>query len=286
MDDDDLKPAPRKETGTLLFLSLFLLLLAFFILLNSLATFRETKTRAVMTSVSATFQTEEVSDISAELLVSTLGQVPEPEAVLDEVERLWRTAVPIAEVEVVSPGRDMMIEMPVTQLFVGAEARVRGDRQALLDATATALSARLEGLVVEMQALIFVADLSADPRPAAGSGASGGAAAPAETADLADPGAELQPRTAMEGMPLAAARADALARAFVDRGAPPDGLQVGLRAGDPRRVRLRFFVRDAGRNRLSFAPDGETVGEAAAGAGEGGGEGGTDAAPGGAAGGG
>ncbi len=69
----------------------------------------------------------------------------------------------------------------------------------------------------------------------------------------------------MEGLPLAMARADAFARTLVDRGAPPDGLQVGVRQGDPRRIRLRFFVRDRESARLRFP---EAAGPAADGGGQ------------------
>ena len=266
-DEDDLRPAPRRDTGTLLFLSLFLLLLAFFILLNSLATFQESRTRAVLSSVSATFQVERETDLSAEILVSTLGPTPEPEAVMAEVERLWRTAVPVAEVEVLTEGTDMLMEMPVTQVFAGGEPRVRRDREALFDAMATALAARIEGAVVMTKALFHVDSLRADPAPdgapadgapadgapADGAPANGGTGTPG-TVDLLDPNADLRPAgPEMDGMPLAMARADAFARALVDRGAPPDGLQVGVREGDPRKIRLRFFVRDLEGARLSFS---------------------------------
>ena len=264
--DDDLKPAPRKDTGTLLFLSLFLLLLAFFILLNSLATFTETRSRAVLSSVAATFQTEDISEISAEILVSTLGATPEPSEVIDEVERLWITAVPVTKVDVVSPGDDMIMEAPVTQVFVGAEARVRGDRDDLIQATASALAARIEGAVVITAITFFVENLTDDYTPPAAAREAAEGADPG-LVDLDDPAASILPATAMDGMPLAMARADAIARALVDAGAPPDGLQIALREGDPRKMQIRFFVRDADRSRLSFsdlAPSAEEAGGAGA----------------------
>lgn len=262
--EDDLKPPPRKETGTLMFLSLFLLLLAFFILLNSLSTLKETKSRAVLSSVSATFRTEDISEISAEILVSTLGPVPEPAAVIDEVERLWLTAVPVTRVERVTAGDDMILDLPVTQLFVGAEARVRDDRTALIDATASALAARLEGSVVETQAVFHVTDLTDDPAPPRRP--ADAAEAEPDIVDLDDPGASFLPANAMDGMPLAMSRTEALAQALIDAGAPPDGLTVGLREGNPTKLRLRFFVRDAAAARLTFSQAAtETEADAAAG---------------------
>lgn len=252
--EDDIKPPPRKDTGTLLFLSLFLLLLAFFILLNSLATLVETRSRAVLSSVSATFQTDRISEISSEILVSTLGATPEPAEVLEEVERLWITAVPITKVDVVTPGDDMVLNLPALQIFVGAEPRVRGDRRDLVQATASALAARLQGFTVIAQITFFVEDLGEGyVPPAATRRAAEAAEGEATVVDLDDPAASLLPSSAMDGLPLAMARADAMATALVDAGAPPDGLQVGLREGDPSRIQLRFFVRESDGARLTFS---------------------------------
>jgi hypothetical protein len=160
----------------------------------------------------------------------------------------------VTRVETVNPGDDMVLEMPVTKVFVGAEARVRDDRTDLIQAMAGALAARLRGYVVITNAVFFVENLSEDYEPPAAarertSGESG-------IVDLDDPSASLLPAGGMDGMPLAMARADAFARALVDAGAPPDGLQVGLREGDPSRLRLRFFVREADAARLTFGDRG------------------------------
>lgn len=253
-EEDDIRLEPRKDTGTLLFLSLFLLLLAFFILLNSLATLVETRSRAVLSSVSATFRTERISDISAEILVSTLGETPEPAEVLAEVERLWITAVPITKVETVTAGDDMILELPAMQVFVGAEPRVRADRLDLINATASALAARLRGFTVIAQITFFVEDMGDDYTPPAAARREAERRVDSPV-DLDDPGADLLPASAMEGLPLAMARADRMARVLTDAGAPPDGLQVGLREGDPRKLRFRFFVRDADAARLTFSAE-------------------------------
>ena len=252
-----------------MFLSLFLLLLAFFILLNSLATLMETRSRAVLSSVAATFKTEDISEISAEILVSTLGTTPDPAEVVDEVERLWVTAVPVTKVETVTAGDDMILELPITRLFVGAEARVRDDRADLVQATASALSARLEGVVVIASAIFFVENLTDDfATPAMKRNAL--SSDPVEEAaealvDLDDPGASFLPANAMDGMPLAMARADAFAAALIDAGAPPDGLQMGLREGNPAILQMRFFLRDLDSARLTFAEPVEALNPAPAG---------------------
>ena len=263
---EDEHPLPvRRETGPLLFLSLFLLLLAFFILLNSISSLRETKSRDVLSSVAATFQTAADPDQNAEVLISTLGAVPDPEKVLDEVERLWLSEIPFVKVDRFSAGLQIMVELPVFQLFVGAEPMIRGDRGDLIAATAHVLSARMPGQVVEMQAILFVEDLA--PVAVASDGMATGAAArfvlpPQPTAgggvtvDLADPGALIvdnseSPDTG-DGAALAFQRVGSLAEALIAGGAPKGNLEIGIQVGNPSKVRFRFFIRDEDRAFMTF----------------------------------
>ena len=114
--------ATESNNGSLIFLSLFLLLLAFFILLNALATIEETKSRQVLTSVAATFRSVVDADTSAQVLLSELGPASEPDEILEAMEQLWVTAVSVTKVETLSAGQLMQITMPVNELFLGGKA--------------------------------------------------------------------------------------------------------------------------------------------------------------------
>ena len=259
-EDDDIRPAKAKETGPVLFLSLFLLLLAFFILLNAISTFEETKSRMVITSLAATFRSEEIPDTSNEILVSKLEGEPTPELVVSELQRLWRTAVPVARVEILTPGNDILIELPVTQIFKSSEARIREVRRDLIEATAFALAARLEGRVVHMQATIRTEamrgleavraiDVEAsriEPGTNAGSGNG-------QLVDTDDPGAQFLPERVLEGFDLAFVRSTVFAERLVEGGTPPDNLEIGLSTGNPDRMALRFLVRDRNGTRVTFS---------------------------------
>ncbi len=225
-----------------MFLSLFLLLLAFFILLNALATFEETKSRAVISSVAATFQTKVEPSAVAEILISTLGPVPQPEDVTADVERLWVTAVPIAKVETLTEGRVLQLSVPQNDLFVGGAATVRADRDDLLRATATALAARLEGFTVMMRVFVPTGDLSdvatwATPVNVA-------AGTEDDLVDLDDPTALLGDRATTQNSFLPFARAESFARKLVETGAPPGSISIGLRPAQTSRIRIRFDVVD------------------------------------------
>ena len=98
---DDLAASDRPEDrGAIYFLGIFLLLLAFFILLGTIARLDAVKSRSVMSSVAATFRTDIDPREFSELFVSQLGQIPEPAVLLEGLEGLWLTAIPLTRVEV------------------------------------------------------------------------------------------------------------------------------------------------------------------------------------------
>lgn len=233
-----------------MFLSLFLLLLAFFILLNALSTFEETKSRKVIQSVASTFQAQLAKKNVREILISTLGPVPQPEEVMAEVERLWITAIPLTTVETLTEGRVMQFEMPVNDLFIGGQLDVRADRKDLIKATALALAARLEGFTSEMQFVMGVDDLrdvkttlpvippkeeEADPEPEQPAGSF-------DFLNLHDPLETIIREDDSDDRNLSFARAANFARALVGAGAPPSGVSIGLLKGDSRNIRMRFYI--------------------------------------------
>lgn len=259
---DEQRPVP--DTGPIMFLSLFLLLLAFFILLTAISTLEETKSRRVLSSVAATFKTQIIPDNTAQILISTIGPVPEPEEVIDDVERLWITAIPIARVESLTRGRTLQLTIPATEIFVGGEATLRADRKDLLRATGYALAARLEGFTAQLRFTIPVDGLEeVTPATAADIGRLEqeriGAVIlnPDDTSEpTADPTTDANsPNRNM----LPFARATAFARALVDAGAPPDGIAVGVAERRSSRIRLRFDIIENGRANISFADDGNTL---------------------------
>lgn len=204
---------PSKDASQILFLSLFLLLLAFFILLNSLATIEETRSRKVMTSVAATFSAITAPDTDARIVIADLGPAAEPERLLDAMKQLWVTSVAVVEVETLTPRRIMQITMPSNELFLGGEAELRRDRHALFERLARLLAIRADGFAHEIE-LVH------------GRGATAA------------------------GLPVR--RAVALAQALVARGAPDEAISVGIREADPKTIRMRFMFRPEGEAHLTF----------------------------------
>ena len=210
----------QKNTGPTVILSLFLLLLAFFILLNTLATIEESKSKQVLNSVALSFSSPALEDTSVEVFISDLGQTPEPDELLRTMRRLWVTSVPVAKVEVLSPGWVMQMTMPANELFLGGKAELRSDRRQLFQNIALVLARRSGNTKGEIQAVMGTGETL--------------------TGSVQD-GGSLQMR-----------RAAVFAEELVAYSAPSDALAVGLREGDPRMLRIRFSVRNAYRTRIDF----------------------------------
>ena len=210
----------RPNSGSIIFLSLFLLLLAFFILLNALATIEETKSRQVLTSVAATFRSVVDADTNAQVLLSEFGPVPEPEELLAAFEQLWVTAIPVTRVERIESGQAMQMTIPANELFLGGEDVLRTDRKALLERVVKVVSLPVKGAVQDLKVV-----LGSDP----------------VSGDELDRGGNLPMR-----------RAVILARTLVEAGAKPDRIGAGIRVGESKSLSLRFAVRAAARARVAF----------------------------------
>lgn len=190
-----------------IFLGLYLLVLAFFILLVSLSTIEEMKARAVIDSLSATF-----GDARSSGTAAGPGE-GDPALLLERnLRATFASLVHVAELAIVKPGRLMRASVPAAVVFADKTATVRPALHPLLDRVVAAVSAPLGGLVVTVELAL---------------------APPAEGAEPA----------------LTMARADALAREMLARGAAPDRLAIALapRAGDA--VWLTFSIEGGGQRR-------------------------------------
>lgn len=216
-----IKNGPPNNSGNLIFLSLFLLLLAFFILLNALATIEETKARKVLTSVATTFRSVVDSKTQAQILISDLGPTPQAYEVLDALQQLWITSAPITKVEKLTRGQIMEMTLPVNELFLGGEAVLRADRESLFDRTSLLLGLQSGGGATEVR-VVFGVRRDADIL---------------STADGR----------------MAVDRAAIMATAFVDHDTPEDRVLIGVQEGDPKMLRVRFEIRDPANSHVTFA---------------------------------
>lgn len=214
-EDDDFAPesTPQRDPSLTLFLGLYLLILAFFILLNAISTIEEIKAEAVMDSLTSTFSSLLPPESDLRPFNAETGDVLQARAFLETSARLFETLIPATKVEVVQPGQQMQAIFPANSLYFENKAELRPgkDRDELLDGVIAVLSSRPDNLRFEMDILMGATYVNGRELPIA-------------------PTLEIR-------------RLGALARAFISRGAPPDSVSVGLHPGESDEVRVLFSVR-------------------------------------------
>src|SRR3546814_11544455 len=102
-------------------LSLKILLLAFFILLNALATFQEERSSAVVDSVRDAFQGLLPVGRRGAADPGGVGLFDGGEDIVDNLMRLFGNDLPLVELPAYSGARVLQIDVPVTDLFDAEE---------------------------------------------------------------------------------------------------------------------------------------------------------------------
>ncbi len=210
-------PTGRDREGssnTVLLLSLMLILLAFFILLNSLSEFEAGRSRAVIESVNRAFNGKIESEDRTPAHSATLGALPEAEAKMREIASLFEAILPSARAKRIRRAKAVRVELTAASLFRPAGVRLRPGSKVPIQRLAR-LHARgfRDGPRYDLEVLIGVG-----APPAGGAGPV-----------TPDPHS------------LEVRRAAMLAQRFIEEGLPPPALSIGLLPGQP--GALRFVVR-------------------------------------------
>ncbi len=203
-----------KNKTPYLLICLFLLLLAFFILLNATAKFEASKVRGVLISLAETFQTNNFSDGPDRSILPVFGKLLSPEAFLSKIKYLWVSFVERENLTTSHTPNNVQIILSANELFLGGETQLRSDRHDLLNRTANALSAETPGFVSYIQ-LIF----SCKNEPS---------------------------RRMQNDTELAIKRAEVLAQKIIDFGAPASRVSLGLYEGKENSVLVKFGINNIG----------------------------------------
>ncbi|GEO81930.1 hypothetical protein [Pararhodospirillum oryzae] len=209
---DDGTHAGTERTGLSgaqsLFLSLYLVLLAFFIALVSLAPPESERIHAVVTSLTETFSGPGTIR-PPDPYPSQSGRVVAPaRQVTAEIGSLFQAEIPAAQVSEREGGTVLVATFTAEALFLPGTATLRPGREALFDRVIAALASPPAGQARAMDIALSTGGATDAALPEAGS--------------------------------LERSRAVALARLAYRRGAPPDSLSVGLSPGPLDRVTLTF----------------------------------------------
>lgn len=223
---DPLSPPRRHaDPNIVALLSLKLLLLGFFILLNALSQFEEDRSRSVIESINEAFNGRVEARESLSNSSAGLGQLPDAVAVLQESRELFESLLPAVRSDSSAGGRRVRLELPAGTLFRRDQARLQPGRGLLLRRLAEALRRRTaKGEVFELTLLHGV--------PAAASGE-----ADSQAALLA----------------LAIQRMDLMVRYLTRRGLAGERLSIGLLPGQPDRMQLVVQAHDSPPRELDFS---------------------------------
>lgn len=209
------RPALASRPGTssvALFLSLSLLLLAFFIVLNALSTTEDTRVQAVMGSLSRTFADGTLPEGTR--FTGAVGPVVADSKTFEAaLTDLIASTVPAAEVRQDSVSGITEVTMRADALFDDFGTELRAPRRSLLDRLVAALAIAPPGVAITME---FTLGTDYDSSRTGGSGDGSGHVARQR------------------------GRAAAMAEAMVKRGVSPKAFAVGLEAGLGDQVRMRF----------------------------------------------
>ncbi|MGD1876904.1 MAG: flagellar motor protein MotB [Kiloniellaceae bacterium] len=191
-------------------LSLNILLLAFFILLNSMASFEEERRDAVVDSVREAFQGLVPADRNLTADPAALDIFEGADDVIDSLNQLFGDNLPLVESQDAAGNRVIKVDMPAGDLFAAQGDALRPDGAETL---------RLIGAVLD------------DPR-------------------FISPGYQVDvlyglpgKASGIEGNRPALMRAGTVVRELVRQGLPPARLSAGLLPELPDQVRILFTIR-------------------------------------------
>jgi len=199
------------DPSVVVFLSVYLLLLAFFILLNTLSQPVAERTDAALGSIDATFKSPLETILQSRKATSTPGSVIGSDSLQPSLRKLFETTLPVARFRVLEDGNIIRVTAPVSSFFEPASDRLRSTRQDLMDGIAAGLvhAARVTRFEVEF---------------------------------LIGTGKTLPPpRWALDALPVR--RAARLARDLRQRGVDGDLIGVGVSPGARDRIVIFFRAR-------------------------------------------
>jgi len=210
----------RHDPTVVVFLSLYLLLLAFFVLLNSISQQVATRAEDAMGSVNSTFNRQLPLDTVEQSNALHDSRFAGADSFYRRLRALFAETLPTAVLAWDDRAGALRATFPSEALFVPGQAVVRSSAAALMNGIADSLAATRPGVRFESELLIAS-------------------------------GRVLPPHQARETT-LALHRAGHYARDLRALGAPATAVLAGLGEGEPGTLRLSFYARDPERARLTF----------------------------------
>ncbi|MEQ8397682.1 hypothetical protein [Thalassobaculum sp.] len=151
---------PGKGASQPLFLSLFLLLLAFFILLNALSTIEPGRSNRVLESVQRAFPSAYRAELGEGVLAGDPGQVIGENA-RARIGAIFSQVLPVAQVTVEPHGNPIYVQAPTMRVYAPQAGGLTPAGRMLAERLAPLLASPPAGSVLELEVLFSA---SADDR--------------------------------------------------------------------------------------------------------------------------
>lgn len=210
-------PKPRtdadKGNSQTLFLSLFLLLLAFFILLNSLSTLEVGRSTQVMESVKDAFPSSVRAQMEDGFLSEDPGQMI-GEGLRTRLETVFEESLPVVEITADPSGNPMYVKLRAEDVFARTTGRITPAAEDLARRLAPIVAQPPAGSMLFLD-IVFGRNMSPG---------NAGQSSISETTILT---------------------ASRTVERFAELGLPADRISTGLERGDPDSVRFIFRTRPA-----------------------------------------
>ncbi|MDF2365998.1 hypothetical protein [Sneathiella sp.] len=203
-------PAIEKNANAVVFVSLYLLLLAFFIFLHSVSVLQEERVRTVLGSVNIAFAGLS-RDTPADRQKKLSGEEQGTQAFHAKLKNVFETAVPLVESRFTQGGTRLQFSVPVRQLFAYRSLELRDTLGTFLEDVAATLIARNNNIATDLEILI-------------GSGIE-----LPELTNISDD--------------IAAQRISYLSQLLMEAGVPSRNISIGVAAGDAGLIHFSFFLR-------------------------------------------
>lgn len=212
----------RADGSVIILLSLYLLLLAFFIMLTALSQRELSRAEAAVGSVVKVFRPDIANRTVDKSTEAPTGLFRARDAYLSSVRAAFADTLPVAEFEVLEDGNLLRAEVPVENLFRPGTTELFGSSETLLGGLGSALNRREPELRLRLEV-----ELRSGPTLPTGD---------------------------QLGRVLEVRRVAALSRALRAQGAPARLIAVGVMSGDPDKVRFSFHAEPAPQPQPELVP--------------------------------
>jgi len=214
------RKSDKREATLVQVLSLYLLLLAFFVLLYNQSRVEGARSLAVAGSLQSTFSNKGKKFDQPLPLTSMLADSLAEARFQSAMGHLVQTEIPIAEVDIVNRGRLLRARMPSNELFDPGSAAIRDDRGPMIRRIAKSLADHPPGVRYDVEVLFD--------------------------------GGWITPKMLGRQATLEIRRATSIAVALVAAGAPEGSVAVGIRQGSASWIGLDFHVRSEEESRMTL----------------------------------